>query len=114
MNFEKILYKIPTKPRPHLLRPYKPPRTLVPGNYTMYFVYIYPSRAVYFFAAQIMRSRGRIHEALTLFQAATCLNPQNVCNIKQVGRCLSLLGKHKAALDVFEEANKVSREPVAV
>ena len=56
-----------------------------------------------------MQARGRIHEALTLFQAATCLNPQNVCNVKQVGRCLSLLGKHKAALDVFEEANKVRR-----
>ncbi|CAM9235247.1 unnamed protein product, partial [Choristocarpus tenellus] len=57
--------------------------------------------------ALIKRMEGRIHESLSLFQAATCLNPQNPSNLKQVGRCLYLLGKHKAALDVYEEAEKV-------
>lgn len=56
-----------------------------------------------------MRAKGRIEESLTLFQAATCLNPQNATNLKQVGRCLFLLGKHKPALDVYEEAQKASR-----
>lgn len=42
-----------------------------------------------------------------MFQAATCLNPQNPSNLKQVGRCLFLLGKHKDALDVYDEAQKV-------
>jgi Bardet-Biedl syndrome 4 protein len=52
----------------------------------------------------ILRLQGRIEESLSTFQAALCLNPQNVCNLKQVGRSLYLLGKHKTALDVFDEA----------
>ena len=59
------------------------------------------------YVGQILRAQGRIQESLALFQAATCLNPQNPSNLKQVGRCLFLLGKHKAALDVYDEAQKV-------
>ncbi|CAN0140860.1 unnamed protein product [Pylaiella littoralis] len=59
---------------------------------------------------QIMRAQGRIQESLALFQAATCLNPQNPSNLKQVGRCLFLLGKHKAALDAYDEAQKIDSE----
>lgn len=62
-----------------------------------------------FFPGQIMRAQGRIQESLALFQAATCLNPQNPSNLKQVGRCLFLLGKHKAAIDVYDETEKVTR-----
>lgn len=62
------------------------------------------------FLALILRHRGRIEESLTTFQAALCLNPVNVCNLKQVGRSLYLLGKHKMALEVFEEAEKLSSE----
>lgn len=61
-----------------------------------------------------MRSRGRIEESLTLFQAATCLNPQNPANLKQVGRCLFLLGKHKFALEVYDEVQKVSARETVV
>jgi len=57
--------------------------------------------------ALIKRQRGEIAESLQLFQAATCLNPHNICNLKQVGRSLYLLGKHKAALDVYEEAQRI-------
>lgn len=32
----------------------------------------------------ILRQQGRIEDSLTLFQAATCLNPQSVDNLKQV------------------------------
>ncbi len=57
-----------------------------------------------------MRQQGRIEESLTTFQAALCLNPLNVNNLKQVGRSLFLIGKHKTALDVFEEAEKINSE----
>ena len=43
-------------------------------------------------------------------QAATCLNPSNVRNLKQVGHSLYLLGKHKAALGVYEQARSLSAE----
>ena len=56
-----------------------------------------------------MRAKGRIQESLTLFQAATCLNPLNPANLKQVGRSLFLLGKHRGALDVYEEVQKVRK-----
>ena len=48
--------------------------------------------------ALILRHQGRIEESLTAFQAALYLNPMNVNNMKQVGRSLYLLGKHKTAL----------------
>lgn len=38
------------------------------------------------------------------------LNPHNVENLKQVGRSLYLLGKHKAAIDIYEEAKSYSEE----
>ena len=60
--------------------------------------------------ALIKRQAGQIQESLQLFQAATCLNPYNVSNLKQVGRSLYLLGKHKAAIDVYEEAQRIGIE----
>jgi Bardet-Biedl syndrome 4 protein len=58
--------------------------------------------------ALILRQQGRIDESLTTFQAALCLNPSNINNLKQVGQSLYLLGKHKNALDVFGEAEKLA------
>eukprot|EP01035_Chromulina_nebulosa_P006796 gene6796-9181_t len=60
--------------------------------------------------ALILRQQGRIEESLTTFQAALCLNPTNVNNLKQVGRSLYLLGRHKLALEVFEEAELLNSE----
>lgn len=60
--------------------------------------------------ALILRHRGRIEESLTTFQASLCLNPMNVNNLKQVGRSLYLLGKHKMALEVFDEAEQLVTE----
>ena len=54
--------------------------------------------------ALILRRNGHLQESLTTFQAALCLNPQNVANLKQVGQSMHLLGKHKMAIDVFDEA----------
>lgn len=52
----------------------------------------------------ILRQQGKIQESLQLFQSAACLNPANITNLKQVGHSLFLLGKHKAALDVYRKA----------
>eukprot|EP01029_Cantina_marsupialis_P027311 TRINITY_DN75_c0_g1_i3.p1 TRINITY_DN75_c0_g1~~TRINITY_DN75_c0_g1_i3.p1 ORF type:complete len:400 (+),score=56.32 TRINITY_DN75_c0_g1_i3:137-1336(+) len=59
--------------------------------------------------ALIKRQKGEIQESLQLFQAATCLNPSNVNNLKQVGRSLYLLGKHKSAIEIYDEALKVAK-----
>jgi len=60
--------------------------------------------------ALIKRQRGQIAESLQLFQAATCINPHNVANLKQVGRSLFLLGRHKSAIEVYAEAKKINSE----
>ncbi|KAF8067394.1 BBS4 [Scenedesmus sp. PABB004] len=54
--------------------------------------------------ALIARQRGRISESLRLFQQAAALNPSSVANLKQVGRSLFLLGKHRGAAEVYDEA----------
>lgn len=55
-------------------------------------------------AGLIRRQQGRITESLQLFQAALCLSPRSVRILKQVARSLQLLGKHKQALSVLEQA----------
>uniref|UniRef100_A0A7R9VKW0 Uncharacterized protein n=1 Tax=Chlamydomonas euryale TaxID=1486919 RepID=A0A7R9VKW0_9CHLO len=60
-----------------------------------------------FTKALIQRQRGLIQESLQLFQQATAINPHNVANLKQVARSLYLLGKHRAAIDAYEEAAKI-------
>ncbi|XP_067829541.1 Bardet-Biedl syndrome 4 protein [Heptranchias perlo] len=58
--------------------------------------------------ALIFRLEGKIQESLELFQTCAILNPQNVDNLKQVARSLFLLGKHKAAIEVYSEAAKLN------
>jgi Bardet-Biedl syndrome 4 protein len=60
--------------------------------------------------ALIKRQQGQIAESLQLFQAATYLNPHNVSNLKQVGRSLYLLGKHKQAIEVYDDTQKTGVE----
>ena len=57
--------------------------------------------------ALIKRQQGLISESLILFQQATVLNPHNVQNLKQVGRSLYLLGKHRQAIEVYSEAQRI-------
>ena len=58
----------------------------------------------------IERQRGRLSASLQLFQAATCLNPRSVANLKQVARGLYLLGKFRHSLEVYVEAKRVAPE----
>jgi len=62
--------------------------------------------------ALILRQRGKIQESLILFQSAACLNPNNTANLKQVGHSYYLLGRHKQAIQVYEEAQKIGEENV--
>ncbi|KAG5187948.1 Bardet-Biedl syndrome 4 [Tribonema minus] len=58
----------------------------------------------------LLRMEGKIADSLLLFQAAICLNPDSSTYLKQVGRCFYLLGKHKAALGVYDQAEKLCSE----
>nr|XP_020850109.1 Bardet-Biedl syndrome 4 protein isoform X3 [Phascolarctos cinereus] len=60
--------------------------------------------------ALIYRLEGNIQESLELFQSCAVLNPQNADNLKQVARSLFLLGKHKAAVEVYNEAAKLNQK----
>ena len=53
--------------------------------------------------ALILRIKGNIHESLELFKKCHLLNPSNIDYLKQFGRSLYLLGRHKAAIEVFDE-----------
>ncbi|XP_066244639.1 Bardet-Biedl syndrome 4 protein isoform X2 [Saccopteryx leptura] len=60
--------------------------------------------------ALIFRLEGNIQESLELFQRCAILNPQCADNLKQVARSLFLLGKHKAASEVYTEAAKLDQK----
>uniref|UniRef100_A0A6Q2Y7G5 BBSome complex member BBS4 n=1 Tax=Esox lucius TaxID=8010 RepID=A0A6Q2Y7G5_ESOLU len=60
--------------------------------------------------ALILRLEGQIQQSLELFQSCAILNPANPDNLKQVARSLFLLGKHKAAIEVYHEAGKLNDE----
>jgi len=57
--------------------------------------------------ALILREEGAIQESLDSFQQCVVINPTNPLNLKQVARSLFLLGRHKASLQVYQEALKV-------
>ncbi|XP_032480028.1 Bardet-Biedl syndrome 4 protein isoform X5 [Phocoena sinus] len=60
--------------------------------------------------ALIFRLEGNIQESLELFQTCAVLSPQSADNLKQVARSLFLLGKHKAATEVYNEAAKLNQK----
>ncbi|XP_078541157.1 BBSome complex member BBS4 isoform X1 [Lissotriton helveticus] len=60
--------------------------------------------------ALIFRLEGKIQESLELFQTCAILNPQSCDNLKQVARSLFLLGKHKAAIEVYNEAARLNQK----
>ncbi|XP_059169614.1 Bardet-Biedl syndrome 4 protein-like isoform X2 [Physella acuta] len=60
--------------------------------------------------ALIMRQEGKIQESLDIFQTCTAINMQNPENLKQVARSLFLLARHKAAIDVYNQAATISEK----
>ena len=60
--------------------------------------------------AVIRRLRGGVGESLQLSQAALCLSPRSLPALKAVGRSLFLAGRHRAALDVYREAERAAPE----
>ena len=58
----------------------------------------------------IKREEGDIRESLKLFQSAINLNPGNLSNMKELGRSLHLLDKHKAAIKIFEEVSAMAAD----
>ncbi|RNF07534.1 Bardet-Biedl syndrome 4 protein [Trypanosoma conorhini] len=55
----------------------------------------------------LKRRTGELTESLNLFQTAMLINPQNPANQRQVGQALFFLGEHRAAIDMFHEAQRV-------
>ena len=60
--------------------------------------------------ALILRIKGNIHESLELFKKCHLLNPVNIDYLKQFGRSLYLLGRHKAAIEVFDECLNIDQK----
>ncbi|XP_028814222.1 BBSome complex member BBS4 [Denticeps clupeoides] len=60
--------------------------------------------------ALILRLEGKIQQSLELFQSCAILNPTSSDNLKQVARSLFLLGKHKAAIEVYNEAGRLNQK----
>ncbi|XP_075064432.1 BBSome complex member BBS4 [Mixophyes fleayi] len=60
--------------------------------------------------ALLLRLEGKIQESLELFQTCAILNPTSVDNLKQVARSLFLLGKHRAAVEVYIEAARLNNK----
>ncbi|XP_066924866.1 Bardet-Biedl syndrome 4 protein-like [Clytia hemisphaerica] len=58
--------------------------------------------------ALILREEGDIQQSLDVFQICVQYNSNNPDNLKQVARSLFLLGRHKASLQVYKEASKLS------
>lgn len=59
-----------------------------------------------FIQGLILRIEGKIQESLELFQTCSILNTSGD-NLKQVARSLVLLGRHKTAIEVYQEAVKL-------
>lgn len=57
--------------------------------------------------ALILRVKGNIHESLELIKKCHMLNPTNLDYLKQFGRSLYLLGRHKAAVEVYDECMNI-------
>ncbi|XP_048828166.1 Bardet-Biedl syndrome 4 protein [Brienomyrus brachyistius] len=60
--------------------------------------------------ALILRLEGKIQQSLELFQSCAVLNPHSADNLKQVARSLFLLGKHKASIEVYNEAARLNQK----
>jgi len=58
--------------------------------------------------ATILRTEGDVEQSLKVFQHCHKLNPNNVNTMKQIGKNLILVGKHKSALVCYNAATEMS------
>jgi len=58
----------------------------------------------------LYRHEGKIQESLVLFQAASCMNPNSIRNLKEVARSLFLLGRHSQAIHIYNKAQENSAD----
>ncbi|ORX77475.1 Bardet-Biedl syndrome protein 4 [Anaeromyces robustus] len=58
--------------------------------------------------ALILRQNGDIEGSLEILRMVEKLDPTNIVNIKQIGRSLFLLGKHRSAIEIYDEALKLA------
>lgn len=58
----------------------------------------------------ILRSRGEVLSSLEVFKWSQRLNPISMEVVKQVGRCLHLIGRSKSAIDVYDQALKLCND----
>ncbi|KAI8809886.1 Bardet-Biedl syndrome protein 4 [Cladochytrium replicatum] len=56
--------------------------------------------------AMVLQQQGKVHESLKLFQELTRADTTNISNLKHVARSFFLLGRHKQAIGVYDEALK--------
>lgn len=63
-----------------------------------------------FIKGLILRIKGNIHESLELFKKCHMLNPSSTEYLKQFGRSLYLLGRHKSAIEVFDEVLAINNK----
>ncbi|XP_065222520.1 Bardet-Biedl syndrome 4 protein [Planococcus citri] len=60
---------------------------------------------------KIHQDNGEIQSSLKYFKKCAVINPQNIENLKQTGRCLFLLGRYQLALEMFFKAEKFCEIP---
>ncbi|KNC52973.1 uncharacterized protein AMSG_12239 [Thecamonas trahens ATCC 50062] len=65
------------------------------------------SEYAHYIKGLIQRSQGKVTDALAQFDAACRLNPASADNAKQKARTLFLLGRHAAALEVYDLAHEL-------
>jgi Bardet-Biedl syndrome 4 protein len=58
--------------------------------------------------ALIKRQMGEISESLSLLQKCQALNPSSTAILKEVARSLYLLGKFRAAIDIFDQVQRTA------
>ena len=70
------------------------------------------SQSAYFLEfnrAMVLRQQGRLKESFAALESAVRLDPHNSRNMRHVAHGLSLLGRHSAAVSVYDEA--IALEP---
>jgi len=53
--------------------------------------------------ALVKRSRGEVNESLEILRKLYNFNENNLQSMKEIGKSLSLLGKYKMAIDIYNE-----------